>query len=80
MEKYIIPLRSEEGTYKLKDIVLKTTEQDNDHLTIEYNKEPDIINLAEKFHRTYTLDVDPLENVMVEYRSVRFITAPQVHH
>ncbi len=69
MEKYILPLRYEEGTYKLKDVVLKTTEQDNDHLTIEYDKEPDIINLAEKLHRTYSLGVDPLENVMVEYRS-----------
>ena len=69
MEKYILPLRYEEGTYKLKDVVLKTTEQDNDHLMIEYDKEPDIINLAEKLHRTYSLGVDPLENVMVEYRS-----------
>lgn len=69
MEKYIIPLRSEEGTYTLNDIILKTTEQDNDYLTIEYDKETDIINLAEKFHRTYSLGVDPLENVMVEYRS-----------
>ena len=69
MEKYIIPLRSEEETYTLNDIILKTTEQDNDYLTIEYDKETDIINLAEKFHRTYSLGVDPLENVMVEYRS-----------
>ena len=69
MEKYIIPLRSEEGTYKLKDIVLKTTEQDNDHLTVEYDEKTDIITLAENFHRTYSLGVDPLENVMVEYRS-----------
>ena len=69
MEKYILPLRYEEGTYKLKDIVLKTTEQENEHLTVEYDEKTDIITLAENFHRTYLLGIDPLENVMVEYRS-----------
>ena len=69
MEKYILPLRYEEGTYKLKDIVLKTTEQENEHLTVEYDEKMDIITLAENFHRTYLLGIDPLENVMVEYRS-----------
>ena len=67
--KYKIPLRYEEGTYKLRDLTFTEENAENRCFNLEYDSGTDIITLEEKDVRTYSLGIDPLENIILEYRS-----------
>ena len=67
--KYKIPLRYEEGTYKLGNLIVAEENTENGCFNLEYDSGKDIITLKEKFVRTYGLGIDPSESIIVEYRS-----------
>ena len=67
--KYKIPLRYEEGTYKLGNLIFAEENTENGCFNLEYDSGKDIITLKEKFVRTYGLGIDPSESIIVEYRS-----------